>query len=107
MDYELIKPDKDDAYDPAPFLSYARARSADKEGRDADVGDIVHFWDDEAAECQAALVVRVKWDLDCEADPDGQYWLRVSTVEGERTQPCVLHGERKSSNTWHWPCGGH
>lgn len=103
MDYELIKPDEQDAYDPAPFLSYARARSTDKQERDAGVGDTVHLWDDNAAECRAAIVhglQEVSFDEPPTAD------LFVLHRSGHRDVLDVPHVEMKHHHTWHWPCGG-
>jgi hypothetical protein len=102
VDYELIKPDKDDAYDPAPFLNYARARRTDKEERDPNVGDIVHFWDDHRARCLAAIVTvddltTVSLTLFM---PPGEEWGADRAVRAK-------HDEGKGDiNTFHWPCGG-
>lgn len=103
MDYELIKPDAQDKYDPAPFLSYARLRRTDKEERDADVGDIVHYWHDQNGRCRAAVVVDVldtSFDEPCTVDLLG--FQRNGTV-GILDVP---HVEQKQHHTWHWPCGG-
>lgn len=108
MDYELIKPDEKDAYDPAPFLSYARARRTDKEERDPDIGDSVHFWDMVDAKCRAAVVgdldgpiggpdradlMVIRFDLD-----KGMHWAQELDIS---------HDETKTGPSWHWPCGGH
>lgn len=98
MDYELIKPDEKDAYDPAPFISYARARRTDKAERDPIVGDWVHFWTGE--ECWAALVTKDELAtvrLSCVA-PGETSWRPVRDV---------FHSETKAECSWHWPCGGH
>lgn len=99
MDYELIKPDKDDAYDPAPFLNYARARRTDKEERDAIVGDAVHLW--LGGGCHAAIV-RNDDDLDTVS-------LIAFPREGDLPpayRDGISHSEEKVYDTWHWPCGG-
>lgn len=99
MDYELIKPDAQDKYDPAPFLNYARARRTDKEDRDPDIGDSVHFWDMVDARCLAATVTQ---------DDLTTVWLTY-LVPGEPFPRCVRevpHDETKTGPSWHWPCGG-
>lgn len=98
MDYELIKPDEDDAYDPAPFISFARRRQADKAERDPDVGDVVHLF---LGGCHAALVRRD--DLDTVS-------LYAIPIEGDLPpayRDGIRHSEAKEYDTWHWPCGGH
>lgn len=100
MDYELIEPDEQDAYDPAPFLSYARLRSQDKQERDPLIGDTVHHWD--GFRCVAALVTADHlraFDL-TSFPPDGPH--SVQRLAG------VAHDEGdRAPDTWHWPCGGH
>ena len=99
MDYELIKPDEQDAYDPAPFLSYARLRKQDKQERDAGVGDVVHFWDMVEARCRAAIVTQ---------DDLKTVWLHY-LMPGIPTPWCVkgvAHDESKTGPSWHWPGGG-
>lgn len=100
MDYELIKPDEQDAYDPAPFLNYARARRTDKDERDPLIGDVVHFWDDTEARCRAAVVL--------EDDPmEDEVSLRVMAPHSPDQDLCeVRHDETKTGPSWHWPCGG-
>lgn len=102
MDYELIKPDAQDAYDPAPFLNYARARRTDKEERDPLVGDTVHWWQDGG--CVAAVVTGQDWTAEGVRE--------FLTVFPPRSLPGYLaesapHDETKGEMTWHWPCGGH
>lgn len=99
MDYELIKPDENDAYDPAPFLNYARARRTDKEERDPDIGDTVHWWNGE--KCMAAIVIEVG------AWADSKETLTVLASGREPMQTYGLHDEARDEHTWHWPCGGH
>jgi hypothetical protein len=100
MDYELIKPDEQDAYDPTPFFSYARLRSTDRAERDADVGDVVHFWDTDKCVCQAAIVIAS--GLDSETLKTFDEYGTDETVTKSR------HDEAKNSDqSWHWPCGGH
>ncbi|WP_327719870.1 hypothetical protein OG381_34345 [Streptomyces sp. NBC_00490] len=99
MDYELIKPDEQDRYDPAPFLNYARARRTDKDERDPDVGDWVHYWTGD--ECWAALVTR---------DDLFSVWLSCVAPGETSLRPVrdVPHIEgTKAQGSWHWPCGGH
>jgi hypothetical protein len=100
VDYELIKPDAQDAYDPAPFLNYARLRRTDRQERDPDVGDSVHFWDMVEARCLAAIVL--------EDDPlEDQVSLRVMAAHVPDQDRCeVPHDETKTGPSWHWPCGG-
>jgi hypothetical protein len=101
VDYELIPLDeKDPAYNRTPFLSYARARRTDKEERDPDVGDSVHFWDMVEARCRAAVVTQ---------DDLRTVWLNY-LMPGETSWRCVRdvpHDETKTGPSWHWPCGGH
>lgn len=97
MDYELIEPDQ--THDAGAFISYARARRTDKQERDADVGDIVHFWDGEC--CSAALVLRDQWDSVCLSV------VRPKAEGGTLEYGHVPHSEGKLHETWHWPCGGH
>ena len=100
MDYELIPLDeKDPAYNRTPFLNYARARRTDKEDRDPDVGDVVHFWDMVDAQCRAATVTQ---------DDLTTVWLTYM-IPGVPTPCCVRevpHDETKTGPGWHWPCGG-
>jgi hypothetical protein len=105
VDFELIKPDAQAAYDPAPFLNYARARSTDKQERDPDVGDVVHFWDDDAAKCMAATVT----DQIFESGGQHSECLAVmDPVQQEiRWKHAIPHSEPKRLMSWHWPCGGH
>lgn len=99
MDYELIKPDEQDAYDPAPFLTYARARRTDKQDRDAAVADVVHWWD--GRDCKAAIVAGVNDPVlmegpsyDLMAVQNFEWWpKRYVSHDEAKTQP----------NTWHWP----
>jgi hypothetical protein len=100
VDYELIKPAELGSYDPAPFLNYARARRTDKEERDPNVGDIVHFWGDVEARCRASIVL--------EDDPmEDEVSLRVMAPHAKDQDLCgVSHSETKAEGTWHWPCGG-
>lgn len=98
MDYEMIKPDERDKYDPAPFLSYARLRSTELAERDPDIGDIVHLW--LGGPCHAAIVRRD--DLDTVS-------LVAFPVEGDLPPAYrngIRHSEKKVYDTWHWPCGG-
>ena len=95
MDFQIIEPSEQDAYDPAPFLSYARAQRSDKAERDAGVGDVVHFWD--GAECVAAIVIKDGLD---------SVRLRIFWPTDDARSDDVLHDETKSTDTWHWPCGG-
>jgi len=101
MDFELIVPGE---LDPTPFLSYARARASAKAEQDPIVGDTVHFWDDETAQCMAATIVDVVGEVtgeqsECLAilDPD---------AEETRWRHAVPHSENKKRLSWHWPCGG-
>ncbi|MBA2951445.1 hypothetical protein [Streptomyces himalayensis] len=104
MEYELIQHDKDDLYDPAPFISYARRQASDKAERDPDVGDSVHLWHEGQSRCHAALVVDVQ-------EPLGQpVTVAVQCFAADGSQefiPVVHHAEKKRGGTWHWPCGGH
>jgi hypothetical protein len=118
MDYELIKPDEQDAYDPAPFLSYARLRKQDKEERDAGVADVVHYWTNSHHGCRAAIVTEVHlavdegyssaedlWVLPNSATYDGQPMLAKLVVHNE-SKPEATSGHELHNGTWHWPCGG-
>jgi hypothetical protein len=117
VDYELIKPDERDAYDPAPFLNYARARRTDRQERDADVGDVVHFWTNSGHGCRAAVVTEVHFAVDVEytsaedlyvlpnsTTGDGQPELARLVVHNE-TKPEATSGHELHNGTWHWPCG--
>ena len=98
MEYELIQSDKDDAYDVAPFLSYARARSQDRAERDPIVGDTVHVWFGGA--CRAAIITQ----------DDVDTWCVSFLMPGETSwRPAreVPHSEDRKGLSWHWPCGGH
>lgn len=105
MDYELIKPDQDDKYDPAPFFSYARLRSTELAERDPDVGDTVHFWDGYG--CRAAVVGCLNEELGEEPSVDLAV-LMLDMDQGLRWQqePRVQHAEGRDAASWHWPCGG-
>jgi hypothetical protein len=99
VDFELIKPDAQGKYDPAPFLNYARARRTDKAERDPLIGDWVHFWTGDG--CWAAVVTKDDLDtvwLSCIA-PGETSWRPVRGV------PHIEDG--KAQGSWHWPCGGH
>lgn len=99
MDYELIKPDAQDKYDPAPFLNYARSRRTDKEDRDASVADLVHLWN---GRCYAALVVDESGRYD-----DPRVDLVLFTLDDHLPFSECPHDEtRAQSHSWHWPCGG-
>ena len=100
VDFQIIEPEEQDAFPVAPFFSYARHQVSDKQSRDADVGDVVHFWDMVDARCRAAVVTQD--DLDT---------VQISyLVPGETAFSCereVPHDETKTMPSWHWPCGGH
>lgn len=99
MDYQIIEPEERDAFPVAPFLSYARQHVSDKQDRDADVGDVVHFWDMVDARCRAAVVTQ-----------DDLRTVELSYfVPGLAILQCkheVPHDETKGGPSWHWPCGG-
>lgn len=80
------------------FVNYARIKRDAKAQRSPEVGDIVHFWDDEHARCRAAMVM--------ETDPysDGAT-LRVHIPHEFFQDWECSHDEDKSGDTWHWPCG--
>lgn len=59
------------------------------------VGDIVHFWDDEAARCRAAMVM--------ETPPGTGVELRVHVPHESFQDWCADHDEDRAPNTWHWP----
>lgn len=105
MDYELIKPDERDAYDPTPFISYARRRAQAKSEQMPDIGDTVHFWDDDAIKCRAATVADLLFET------DGQYSACLGVIDPDEGELVVLHAiphkELKRGMSWHWPCGGH
>lgn len=98
MDFEPIETD---AQGTASFLNYARLRRQAREERDADVGDAVHFWDEEAARCRAAVVTQddlATVELTIWPPGDGFRSVRATGVK---------HDETKAGSSWHWPCGGH
>ena len=106
MDYELIEPDAQDKYDPAPFFNYARARRTDKQDRDPDVGDAVHFWDMVDARCLAAIVGVVHETFGL--SPGYDLMTLAPTPEGRLAwdpRLSVVHDETKTGPGWHWPCG--
>lgn len=97
MDFQIIEPDEQDV---TPFLSYARTRRNERAEMDADVGDVVHFWDLVDARCRAAIVTQ---------DDLNTVWLSY-LMPGEISMRCVRevpHDETKGGPSWHWPCGGH
>lgn len=98
MDFEDIG----DAFDRRSFVSYARTRAAEQEERDPVVGDIVHLWHAGEGRCQPALVLRAD-DTQHEFDDDLIVTLRVFTPQGDETAHAVLHDEKRSGGTWHWP----
>lgn len=80
------------------YLNYARIKREAKAQRAPEVGDIVHFWDDEKARCFAAMVM--------EADPFGDgATLRVHVPHEAFQDWEAGHDEGKTPDTWHWPCG--
>ncbi len=109
MDYELIKPDAQDKYDPAPFLSYARLRQADKQERDPDIGDVVHFWDMVEARCRAAIVIAESQErINAVTKEVTGYFesLRIMYPGRPDEDRGIVHDETKTGPSWHWPCGG-
>jgi hypothetical protein len=97
VEFELIKDDEGPVSMGDQFFSYARSQRAAKEGRDADVGDVVHLWHNSA--CRAAIVTAddlTTWSLSF-LMPGETSWRPICEVE---------HDEAKADNTWHWPCGG-
>lgn len=100
MEHEDLPFTEDDMTDLGTFFSFARAQKAAKAEQDSGVGDLVHFWDFQAARCRAAIVTQD--DLDT-------VWLNY-LMPGEISWRCVSevpHDENKDSPSWHWPCGGH
>jgi hypothetical protein len=106
VDYELIKPDE--THDAGAFMSYARQRRTDKQQRDPDVGDTVHFWDMVDAKCRAAMV----GDINGPLGGPGLADLAVLNFDLDKglhwgQELDVAHDETKTGPSWHWPCGGH
>lgn len=99
MDFQIIEPEERDAFPVAPFLSYARQHTTALQNRDADVGDVVHFWDFVEARCRAAVVTQ-----------DDLTTVQISyLMPGEPALQCereIPHDETKGGPSWHWPCGG-
>lgn len=80
------------------FFNYARIKRDAKADRPPEVGDIVHFWDDEKARCRAALVM--------ETEPFGHGACIRVHVPNEAFQDWQAdHDEGRTADTWHWPCG--
>lgn len=84
--------------DDGTFLNFARIKRAARAQRSPEIGDIVHFWDDELARCRAAMV------LETEPYSDGAC-LRVHIPEKSFQDWQADHDEDKAADTWHWPCG--
>lgn len=80
------------------YLNYARIKREARENRAPEIGDIVHFWDDEMARCRAAIVMEVEPFNDVAT-------LRVHVPHEASQDWTVDHGEDKAPTTWHWPCG--
>lgn len=80
------------------YINYARARREAREARSPEVGDIVHFWDDEKTRCRAAMV------METDAFSDAAT-LRVHIPNEAFQDWHVDHSEGKERDTWHWPCG--
>lgn len=101
MDYDLIKPDEGDAYDPAPFISFARRQRADKAERDPDVGDVVHYVDFGVAGCLPAVVLKEHF-----AYTEPTVDLLVHGHDRDFREREIDHDEGRGEGYWHWPCGG-
>jgi hypothetical protein len=86
--------------DRGSFISHARVRSAARTERDPLVGDIVHYWDDNAAACRAALVFGLQ-DVSFDEPPTAD--LYVFQRSGHRDALDVPHMEARHHHTWHWP----
>lgn len=80
------------------FLNYARVKRQAREARSPEVGDIVHFWDEQGAACRAAIV------METESFGDGAM-LRVHVPHQPFSDWQCDHDEDKGHETWHWPCG--
>lgn len=83
------------------FLNYARIKQEAKAARAPEVGDIVHYWDDENSKCRAAIV------METEAFNDNAE-LRVHIPHETYADAYAVHDETKAGageGTWHWPCG--
>lgn len=80
------------------FLNYARVKQQAREQRSPEVGDIVHYWDDENARCRAATVMETEPFSDTAT-------LRVHIPHEAFQDWHVDHDEEKVRDTWHWPCG--
>lgn len=81
------------------FLNLARVRRQAREVRSPEVGDIVHFWDNEKAVCRAAIVMETDTFSDAAT-------LRVHVPHEAFQDWHVDHDEEKiGPSGWHWPCG--
>lgn len=81
------------------YLNYARIKSQAREQRSPEVGDIVHYWDNEKARCRAAIV------METDAFTDGAE-LRVHIPHKPFEDWYCVHDEgRGEAAGWHWPCG--
>lgn len=101
QDLEAVDPEtpvKRAAEQHEAYLNYARIKRQAREARAPEVGDIVHYWDDEKALCRAAMVMEIDPFSDAAT-------LRVHIPHEAFQDWHVDHGEDKGKETWHWPCG--
>ncbi len=90
----------DEAQQGEVFLNFARIKREAKAARGPEVGDIVHFWDDESACCRAAIVLETE-SFNHNAE------LRVHIPREPYADAYAVHDENKNGageGTWHWPC---
>lgn len=83
------------------YLNYARIKREAKEQRGPEVGDIVHYWDEEKALCRAAMVMETD-SFNHNAE------LRVHIPREAYADAYAVHDEHvegAGEGTWHWPCG--
>lgn len=79
-----------------PFLDYAAAKREAASLRPPEVGDMVHFSDDDEAPCRAAIVMESEGHVAT---------LRVHIPHHPFGDWEADHDEsRVTEATWHWPC---
>lgn len=82
--------------DARTYVNYARLRAQAKVNTPAGIGDIVHYWHDDA--CYAAIVTR---DAALDDSPDGLFvFSDLANMSGTVK---ARHSESKRRDTWHWP----
>lgn len=87
--------------DGGAFLNFARIKREAKAQRGPEVGDIVHFWDEQNVACRAAIV------METESFGDGAMVRVHIPHESFQDWQCGHDEDKRVENlpSWHWPCG--